>query len=210
MKEITTSIAALAAALLIPGCGGSAETPAPQETEEVEPQQTPNQAETVQTAEAAPSPDRVRNPMINRLKLTVNGATPVVETPAADTITLVGGCINQAPLSFGFQKGTPADGDWFYVSMKSAGDIEPNATGQFDLAELVWDNGVRKPDNMPDDTPARFPNKFKGDGTLTISRHNSTPSNRLLAGIATGEVVREDTGERANVTVSFEIKKACS
>lgn len=214
MKKMITSLGALAAAaLLVTGCGGSAETPERQDAPASEGQSAaPVEADAPAEArtEAPPSPDRLRNPMVNRIKLTVNGAAPVVETPPADTITLVGGCINQAPLSFGFQKGEARQSDWFYVSMKSAGDIEPDATGEFELDELVWDNGVRVPEGLPDDTPVRIPNKFKGKGTLTISRHNSTPPDRLLAGIATGELTREDTGERAQVTVSFEIKKACS
>lgn len=219
MKHAKTStVAMMTAAVLLAACGSANdETAATTHAQTAEAAATQPAAPVTSTetasppAQAAPaaSPDRLRSPKVTQLTLAANGVPTERATPPADTIKLAGGCVDGRPMSWGFEKGQPRGGDWFYVAFETAEGVAVNQTGTFAVSKLVWDNGTYTPDGLPEGTDLKLPLRLEGSGTVNVTAHRSDRADRLMAGTVTGTVTSAETGASADLSIDFKIKQAC-
>jgi hypothetical protein len=147
---------------------------------------------------------------INSFVFTATGATPAAELPAAADLTLVGGCAAPSPMSIGFFRGTPTDDTYFQFQMESGAPVAQGHTGQVELANVVWDNGVEIPSSMPADSPVRVPSRLAGTGTLTIESHTGRGMGGRMSGTVSGTLTDGGAGEPVPIEVSFDINLACA
>jgi hypothetical protein len=146
---------------------------------------------------------------INRFEFSPSGVEPAADLPTAAELTLSGGCAAPSPLSIGFLRGSPIDDTYFHFSMESGSPVAQGYTGEVELTNLVWDNGVVVPANMPADSPIRGPARLQGTGTLTIESHTGRGMGGHMSGTVSGTVTDGDTGDDVTIEVSFDINLAC-
>ncbi|MEJ2205937.1 MAG: hypothetical protein P8170_17720 [Gemmatimonadota bacterium] len=94
--------------------------------------------------------------------------------------------------------------------MESGAPVARGHTGEVELTNVVWDNGVEIPANMPADSPVRVPSRLAGTGTLTIESHTGRGMGGRMSGTVTGTLTDGGTGEPVSIEVSFDINLACA
>ncbi|MGK2925345.1 MAG: hypothetical protein ACSLE2_06965 [Lysobacterales bacterium] len=188
----------LAGSLALAGCG---EGDAP-DTGEAPAQTIP--------ADAGPGSDeqpRQANTQVNAFRFEAEGAALAGEAPQASQLTLAGGCRAPNHLSLGFLRGNLTGDDYFYFSMNASAPIEPGMTGVIEPVDLIWDNGVIVPDNLPPGVDVKVPVRLEGTGRLAITSHSGIGMGGRMVATAEGEVTG-DAGT-ARITVSFDMNFAC-
>lgn len=117
---------------------------------------------------------------------------------------LSGGCDGKSPLSIGFQSGQIYQPSWRYFAFDSADDVSARQTGDIALNRVVFDDGV-----LEQSEHGIFPpNRHKGTGMLTISRHEAGGLNKRMEGVVRAELTGPD-GEGLVVEAEFSIPLAC-
>lgn len=117
---------------------------------------------------------------------------------------LSGGCDGRSPLSIGFQSGQIYQPSWRYFAFDSAEDVGVRQMGDIALDRVVFDDGV-----LEQSEHGTFPpNRHKGTGTLTITRHEAGGLNKRMEGVVRAELTGPD-GERRPVKAEFSIPLAC-
>lgn len=192
----------LAGPLVLTGCGDG-EAPAAGEA----PEQTARQTAQGDSGPATDEQPRQANTPVNDFRFEADGVALADAAPQAGQLTLVGGCRAPNHLSLGFLRGKPTGDDYFYFSMNASAPIEPGMTGEIEPVDLVWDNGVFVPEDLPPGVDAKIPVRLEGPGRLVISSHSGTGMAGRMVATAEGEV----TGEAgtARITVSFDMNLAC-
>jgi hypothetical protein len=144
---------------------------------------------------------------LNDFRFEADGLVPVGEVPQTSQLALAGGCRAPNHLSLGFMRGNLVSDDYFHFSMNASAPIEPGMTGVVEPVDLVWDNGVFVPDNLPPGVDAKVPQRLEGTGRLTIRSHTGTGMGGRMIATAEGEVTG-DAGT-ARIKVSFDMNLAC-
>ncbi|KCZ87619.1 hypothetical protein [Hyphomonas johnsonii] len=196
----------LAALVLLSACGKPAGvTPAPANgseasTETPAPAPVSAEAETEAGTNAGP---------VNAFAFEETGTQMRGPVPAAGDVSLAGGCNGKTPISLTMYSGTPNNETWFNVAFDTEGVVGPGETGTFPLASLEWDNGVMRPETLPEDSPFRVPVRLEGTGTLTLDAHQASTDVRRMVGTLKGHVAQQDGNETADLTVRFDINLSC-
>lgn len=144
--------------------------------------------------------------MVNSFAFSAAGATEAHSVPAADQLTLVGGCSPQGPMSIIFMHGVPGDEDYFYFAIESA---EPVTSDSAELSEITWDNGAFTPANLPEDSVIKVPNRLTGPGTLTVTSQSGVGLAGRMAGTVEGQVMGGLSAQITSVSASFDVNLSC-
>jgi hypothetical protein len=151
-------------------------------------------------------PPRQAN-VLNDFRFEADGLAPVGGAPQVSQLTLAGGCRAPNQLSLGFLRGNLIGDDYFHFSMNASAPIEPGMTGLVEPVDLVWDNGVFVPGNLPPGVDAKVPQRLEGTGRITITSHTGTGMAGRMVATAEGEVTG-DAGT-ARIKASFDMNLAC-
>jgi hypothetical protein len=117
-------------------------------------------------------------------------------------LSLSGGCSPGAPMSIGFRQGTIASHDYKYLGFDTVMVIEAGETGTFEVEEIRWDDGTQG------ESP-RVPNRFTGQGTLTLTTHQAAVGNQRMSGTLRGEGLTNGDGASVDLVVDFDINRSC-
>lgn len=188
----------LAGALLLSGCG---ESDAPTGSE------PRRQAAPGDAGQDPGEQPQQANTLLNDFRFEADGLDLAGQAPQPSKLTLTGGCRAPNHLSLGFVQGSLTSDDYFHFSMNASAPIEPGMTGVVEPVELIWDNGVFVPDDLPPGIDAKIPVRLEGTGRLTITSHSGTGMAGRMVATAEGEVTG-DPGT-AFITVSFDMNLAC-
>ena len=140
----------LAALVLLSACGEPAGmTPAPANGSEAS-------TEAPASVSAETRADTNDGP-VNAFSFEETGTQMRRPVPAAGDVSLAGGCNGKTPISLTMYSGAPHNETWFNVAFDTEGVVGPGETGTFPLASLQWDNGVMRPETLPEDSPFRAP-----------------------------------------------------
>jgi hypothetical protein len=146
---------------------------------------------------------------VNAFSFEATGVAVRGTVPVAADLMLAGGCDGTTPINLSIFLGRPMDERWFNVAFVTEGVIAPGETGTFPLQSLQWDDGVMRPENLPEDSPARAPVRYSGKGTLTLETHMASIETRRMAGTLTGHVEQFGKGPAADITAHFDINFSC-
>lgn len=157
----------------------------------------------------APEVADTNDSLVNAFVFEETGTQMRRPVPAASDVSLAGGCDGTTPISLTMYSGAPNDETWFNVAFDTEGVVGPGETGTFPLASLQWDNGVMRPETLPEDSPVRVPVRLEGTGTLILDTHEASTNRRRMVGTLKGHVAQHDGNETADLTVRFDINLSC-
>ncbi|WP_084418604.1 hypothetical protein [Henriciella litoralis] len=205
--KTTVQVASIAAFGLLTACGGSA---GPENEAKTSADERPANTSTLADRGEAAKADTASGP-INAFSFEATGAELSNPVPSPEELIPAGGCNGESQIGLSFHRGDMTESRWFAVGFTTKAVVAPGETGVFPLQALQWDNGVERPPNLPEDSPARVARRFMGaDGvTLTLETHIATSRERRMAGTLQGHVKRFGTDEAADITAHFDVNQSC-